>query len=99
MAKAIWNDTVLAESDKYETVEGNLYFPSESVKWDYLRLGDKQYTCPWKGEATYYDIAVGDQVKKNAAWSYLEPKEAAKNIKSHVAFETAFFGRWVKVEG
>ncbi len=98
MATAIWNGAVLAESDKYEMVEGNVYFPSESVKWDYLKPGDRQYTCPWKGQATYYDIVVGDKVKKNSAWSYLEPKEAAKRIKGHVAFETGFFGKGVKVK-
>ena len=98
MATAIWNGAVLAESDTYQKVEGNIYFPSESVKWDYLKSGDRQYTCPWKGEAAYYDIVVGDEVKKNSAWSYPEPKEAAKDIKSHVAFETGFFGKGVKVE-
>ena len=49
MATAIWNGAVLAESDTYEEVEGNVYFPPESVKWDYLKPGDRQYTCPWKG--------------------------------------------------
>ena len=99
MAKAIWNETVLAESDKFEEVEGNVYFPPESVRWDYLKPGDRQYTCPWKGKAAYYDIVVGDKVKKNAAWSYPEPLEAAKNIKGHVAFEEGFFGKGIKVEG
>jgi uncharacterized protein (DUF427 family) len=67
MAKAVWNNTVLAESDQYEMVEGNVYFPPESVKWDYLKPGDRQYTCPWKGKVTYYDIVVGDEVKENSA--------------------------------
>ncbi|TET40294.1 MAG: DUF427 domain-containing protein [Dehalococcoidia bacterium] len=98
MAKAIWNNTMLAESDKYEIVEGNVYFPPESVKWDYLKPGDRQYTCPWKGEAAYYDIVVEDQANKNSAWSYPEPKEAAKYIQGYVAFETGFFGKGVKVE-
>ena len=97
MAKAIWNDVVLAESDTFETVEGNVYFPPESVQWDYLKPGDRQYTCPWKGKASYYDIVVGDKVKKNAAWNYPEPKEAAKQIKEYVAFEAGFSGSGVKV--
>ncbi len=98
MAKATWNGAVLAESDTYEEVEGNVYFPPESVKWDYLKPGDRQYTCPWKGQTTYYDIVVGNEVKKDSAWSYLEPKEAAKYFKGYVAFETGFLGRGVKVE-
>ncbi len=98
MATAIWNGAVLAESATYEKVEGNVYFPPESVKWDYLKPGDRQYTCPWKGQATYYDIVVGDKVEKNSAWSYPDPKEAAKYIKGYVAFETGFFGKGVKVK-
>jgi uncharacterized protein (DUF427 family) len=98
MVRAVWNDVVLAESDKYEMVEGNVYFPPESVKWDYLKPGDKQYTCPWKGKAAYYDIVVGDEVEENSAWSYPEPKEAAKYFKGYVAFETGFFGRGVQVK-
>ena len=98
MAKATWNDVVLAESNTYEMVEGNVYFPPESVKWDYLKPGDRQYTCPWKGQTAYYDIVVGDEVKKNSEWSYPEPKEAAKYFKGYVAFEKGFLGRGVKVE-
>lgn len=98
MAKATWNDVVLAESDKYEEVEGNAYFPPKSVKWDYFKSGDRQYTCPWKGKAAYYDIVVKGKTKKNAAWSYPEPLEAAKHIKGHVAFERGFFSGGVKVE-
>ncbi len=98
MARAIWNDVVLAESDTFETVEGNVYFPPDSVQWDYLKPGDRQYICPWKGKASYYDIVVGDKVKKNAAWNYPEPKETAKFIKGYVAFDTMLFGGGVKVE-
>ena len=98
MARAIWNDVVLAESDTFETVEGNIYFPPHSVQWDYLKPGDRQYTCPWKGKASYYDIIVGDQVMKNAAWSYPEPKEAAQYFKDYVAFEVGFFGGGIRVE-
>lgn len=86
MARAVLNGEVLAESDKYEVVEGNIYFPPDSVNWDYFKPGDRQYTCPWKGESKYWDIVAGDKVEKNAAWSYPEPKEAAANIKGHMAF-------------
>ena len=98
MARATWSDAILAESDTYELVEGNVYFPPDSVKWDYLKPGDRQYTCPWKGKAAYYDIEVDDQVKKNVAWSYPEPKEAAKKIKGYVAYETGFLGQGIVVE-
>ena len=77
MAKAIWNGVVLAETDNYETVEGNIYFPPESVKKEYLRDDRADYECPWKGHADYYDIVIGDAVNRNAAWSYPEPKPAA----------------------
>ena len=95
MAKAEWEGAVLAESDKYEIVEGNVYFPPGSVKWEYLSEGDRQYTCPWKGKAAYHDIEVKGKINKNAAWSYPEPKPAAGNITGHVAFDT---GSGVEVE-
>ena len=95
MARATWNGEVLAESDKYEMVEGNVYFPPESVKWEYLSDGDRQYTCPWKGKTAYHDITVKGQVNRNAAWSYPEPKPAAKQIKGHVAFDR---GKGVEVK-
>lgn len=87
MAKAAWNGTTLAESDDYEVVEGNIYFPPDSIKREYFRESDKDYECPWKGHADYYDIIVGDKVNKDAAWYYPDPKPAAMNIKGHVAFE------------
>ena len=87
MAKAIWNGETLAESEKYEMVEGNVYFPPESVKKGYLRESDTDYECPWKGHADYYDIIVGNNVNKDAAWFYPEPKPAAKQIKEYVAFD------------
>jgi len=87
MAKASWGNTVLAESDNYQVVEGNIYFPPESVRWQNLTPGDRQYTCPWKGKSAYYNIEVDGEVKENAAWFYPEPKPAAHNIKGHVAFE------------
>lgn len=95
MAKAIWNGVLLAESDKYEIVEGNVYFPPKSIKKDYFRGSDTDYECPWKDHADYYDIVVKDKVNKDAAWNYPDPKPAAKQIKGHVAFDT---GKGVKIE-
>ncbi len=86
MAKATWKGTVLAESDSYEVVEGNVYFPPESVEREYLTPSDHTTTCPWKGKARYATVSVNGDVNENAAWFYPEPKEAASNIKDHVAF-------------
>jgi len=84
--KATWQDTVIAESDKTIVVEGNHYFPSNSIKMEYLSPSDTHSTCPWKGIASYYTLRVGDQTNADAAWYYPEPKEAAKSIKDYVAF-------------
>lgn len=84
--KATWNNTVLAQSDKTIVVEGNHYFPPESVDREHFRESSTHTTCPWKGLASYYDVVIGDKVNKDAAWYYPEPKEAAKQIKNHVAF-------------
>ena len=84
--KAIWKDTVIAESESTVTVEGNHYFPPDSVKTEHMRPSDTHSTCPWKGFANYYDVVVGDDVNRDAAWYYPEPKDAAKEIKDHVAF-------------
>ncbi len=86
MAKAIWNGVVLAESDKTEVVEGNQYFPADSVKREYFKETDTHTTCPWKGLASYYTIEVNGKENKDAAWYYPAPKDAAKQIKDHVAF-------------
>jgi len=88
--KAIYKGTVLAESDHTEIVENNHYFPREDVKFDHFTKSDKQYTCPWKGEATYYHIDVENERLKNAAWSYEDPKEKAKNIAGHICFESKY---------
>jgi uncharacterized protein (DUF427 family) len=84
--KAIWQDVVLAESDDTVVVEGNHYFPADSINRAYFQPSDTHTTCPWKGEASYYDVVVDGQVNSDAAWYYPEPKEAASNIKDHVAF-------------
>jgi uncharacterized protein (DUF427 family) len=84
--KAVWKNTVLAESDKTVVVEGNHYFPPEDVHRQYLKPSDTHTTCPWKGLASYYHIEVNGEVNEDAAWYYPDPKDAAQNIKDHVAF-------------
>jgi uncharacterized protein (DUF427 family) len=84
--RAIWHNTVLAESDDTVVVEGNHYFPPASIRREHFRPSDKHTTCPWKGVASYYDVVVGDEVNKDAAWYYPEVKDAAAQIKGHVAF-------------
>lgn len=86
MAKVTWNDIVLAESDRCETVEGNLYFPPDALNMDYFRPISQTTVCGWKGTANYYDIVVNGQVNAGAAWYYADPKPAASNIKGYVAF-------------
>jgi uncharacterized protein (DUF427 family) len=84
--KATWQGAVLAESDKTVVVEGNYYFPPDTINKEYFRESQTHTTCPWKGEASYYDVVVEGEANKDAAWFYPEPKEAASNIKDHVAF-------------
>ena len=91
--RATWKGAVLAESNDTVVVEGNHYFPAESVNREYFRESATHTTCPWKGLASYYDVVVGGEVNKDAAWYYPEPKDAAKEIKDRVAF-----WRGVKVE-
>ncbi len=91
--KATWNNTVLAQSDQTVVVEGNQYFPPEAIDKQYFQESSTHTVCPWKGEASYYNIVVDGQVNKDAAWFYPSPKPAAVEIKDHVAF-----WRGVKVE-
>lgn len=84
--KAVWNGQVLAESDETVIVENNHYFPLSSLKMEFFSDSEKKTNCPWKGEASYYSIRVGDQENIDAAWFYAKPKEAAKEIKNRVAF-------------
>jgi len=93
MAKAIWNGTVLAESDSTVMVEGNHYFPFSSLNREYFSDSSSTSRCPWKGTANYFDVTVAGDVNPGAAWIYHEPKPAAADIKEHVAF-----WRGVKVE-
>ncbi len=84
--KAVWNGQIVADSDETIVVEGNHYFPPSSVKQGFLRESDTHSTCPWKGEASYYDVVTEHDVNANAAWYYPSPKPAAENIADHVAF-------------
>jgi uncharacterized protein (DUF427 family) len=84
--KAIWEDTVLAESEKTIVIEGNHYFPPDSIKMEHFSPSDTQSTCHWKGTANYYHVQVGDKSNADAAWYYPEPKQAARQIKGFVAF-------------
>jgi uncharacterized protein (DUF427 family) len=89
MARAVIGTTVLAESSEVVLVEGNRYFPPAAVGKDLLTEGNREYACPWKGKATYWDINAEGKVYRNAAWSYESPKEAARSITGHVAFDTS----------
>jgi len=84
--KAIWNGTVLAESDDTITIEGNHYFPADSINKEFFQPSDTRTHCPWKGAAGYYSISANGETNKDAAWFYPEPKAAAKEIANHVAF-------------
>jgi uncharacterized protein (DUF427 family) len=93
MAKATWNGTVLAESEQTHVVEGNHYFPPDSIRREFFKPSPTHTTCHWKGEASYYTIEVNGQTNADAAWYYPHPSEKAANIKDYVAF-----WRGVKVE-
>lgn len=86
MPKAVWNGVVLAESDKTIVVEGNHYFPPETINRDYLQPSSYHTTCPWKGQASYYTVAVNGHTNQNAAWYYPQTSNAAKKIENYVAF-------------
>jgi uncharacterized protein (DUF427 family) len=86
MAKAMWNGAVLARSDCYEEVEGNIYFPPDAIDPAYFRPSQTRTFCPWKGTASYYSIEVDGRCNPDAAWYYPDPEDAAKHIRRHVAF-------------
>jgi uncharacterized protein (DUF427 family) len=86
VAKAIWNDKVIAEASQTEIVEGDHYFPPESLSREYFRESKATSTCPWKGTAHYYNVVVGDRENADAAWYYPNPKPAAANIAGKLAF-------------
>ncbi|MEM0961375.1 MAG: DUF427 domain-containing protein [Bacteroidota bacterium] len=84
--KATWNGSVIAESDDTVVVEGNHYFPPDALNRDHLEDSDHTTVCPWKGTAGYFDVVVDGERNPNAAWIYRDPKDAASQIRDHVAF-------------
>ena len=86
MVEARWNGSVIAASDACVVVEGNQYFPRDAVRPEHLRPSQHTSVCPWKGTARYFDVVVGDDVNRDAAWYYPDPKPAAAEIKDRVAF-------------
>lgn len=86
MKKATWNGATLAQSDRTIVVEGNHYFPPEAINQEYFQASNTHTTCPWKGQASYYNIVVDGQKNQDAAWYYPQAKEKAKNIEGYIAF-------------
>jgi len=88
MPKAIWNDAVIAEAatDAVEVVEGNVYFPPDAVRAEYLKPSDHTSVCPWKGTASYFDLEVAGSTNRDAAWTYRHPSAEAKQIANRIAF-------------
>ena len=86
MAKALWKGRVIAESNEFEIVEGNVYFPPDSIKSEFFESSTHHSVCPWKGTASYRHVVVDGERNENAAWFYPDPKDAAANIKDHIAF-------------
>jgi uncharacterized protein (DUF427 family) len=84
--KAIWKNVILAESNRTIVIEGNYYFPPDSINREYFKESNTHTTCPWKGKASYYDVIVKGDVNRDAAWYYPEPKDTAKEISNYVAF-------------
>ena len=84
--KAIWNGTVIAESEKTINIEGNEYFPADTIKKEYFADSNTQTVCAWKGTASYFDVVVDGKTNKDAAWFYPETSDLANNIKNYVAF-------------
>ena len=84
--KAIWNDTTLAESNDIVTVDGNPYFPMDSIKKEYFKESDSQTLCPWKGKASYFSVTVNGKTNSDCAWYYPKPSLLAKKIKDRVSF-------------
>jgi len=93
MPRAVWNGVVIAESEDTVVVEGNHYFPAETVHREFLAESERHTVCAWKGTASYYDVVVGSETNPAAAWYYPNPSEAARSIVGHIAF-----WRGVKVE-
>ena len=84
--KAIWNNQIIAQSDSTVVIEGNQYFPPESIKKEFFKSSELHTTCPWKGQTSYYSLEVDGKTNSDGAWYYKEPSALAKGIKGHVAF-------------
>ncbi len=84
--KAIWNEKVIAESNETVNIENNHYFPVDSVKKEYLDNSETHTVCPWKGQASYYNLVVDGRINKDAAWYYPQPKPLAEKIQNYIAF-------------
>ena len=84
--KATWNGEIIAESNDTIVIEGNHYFPPETINKDFFKSSETHTTCPWKGLASYYNVEVNGETNKDAAWYYPEISELAKGIKGYVAF-------------
>lgn len=84
--KAIWNETVIAESDDTKVIEGNHYFPPASIKREYFKESTTHSTCPWKGQANYYTLEIKGETNPDAAWYYPQTKDMAKPIEGYIAF-------------
>lgn len=97
--QAIWNGTVIAESDRVRRVEGNVYFPPDSVRREYLAPATRTTLCLWKGKARYYDVQVDGIANPAAAWYYPHPSPLARRIKDHVAFWQGVEIRELRPEG
>ena len=88
MARATWNGVVIAETDKYELVEGNVYFPPSAINKEFFKESSHQTKCPWKGTASYYTLEVEGKENPNAAWYYPKTMPSAKHIEGYIAFRT-----------
>ncbi len=84
--RAIWNGKIIAESNETIKIENNHYFPENSVNKEFLKNSDTHTVCPWKGEASYFNLKTGEKTNINAAWYYTDPKPSAKDMKNYIAF-------------
>lgn len=84
--KAVWNKTVIAESDDTVLVEGNHYFPESALRREFITFSNHKTTCPWKGQASYLSLLVNGELNTDAAWFYPEPKPEAAAIQGRIAF-------------
>ncbi len=84
--QASWNNQIIAESEDIVILEGNAYFPMQSLRQDVIKASSHTSACPWKGTASYYSLEVDGKINPDAAWCYREPKSAAENIRGRVAF-------------